>query len=180
MKLMRKRFAVALSVAIVIGGGFYVFQYLTADKIASVQYHTKEEASSIYVRFAMEAYDKIQANYWNGKPASTTERAQVLANVVKELKQATSSTAEKGVVVNVVASTLYNLEPIGRNGLMSQTQVTSLRNEVSNINPSKDLYSDLGLAKGAPVSDVNRAQERDFHRSQARACPGYLRAHSSF
>jgi len=52
---------------------------------------------------------------------------------------------------------LYNLQPAGRDNLLSSAAEKKLRQEVANVNPSTDLYQNLGLQKGASVADVQKA-----------------------
>jgi C-terminal processing protease CtpA/Prc len=54
---------------------------------------------------------------------------------------------------------LYNLPPAGRDQLLSQTAQVALQQEVSNINPTKNLYDNLGVPKGASASEVNQAYQ---------------------
>ncbi len=172
-----KLLIVGILVLLVIGGaaGAYVF-FAHAAK-ASPKYQTPEE-SDAYVRFDMEAYDKILANYWMkpsdlnlpelyrlalSKTASTTEtlpssdRTGVAKMLGAAFKTATSTDAERNMALMVAQVVLYNMPPAGRDNLLSQKQETALRQEVSNINPTKDLYGDLGLAKGANADDVSKA-----------------------
>src|SRR6185436_10917180 len=55
---------------------------------------------------------------------------------------------------------LYNLAPIGRNGLLSEKQTAALRQEVANVNPNKDLYADLGVNKDATAEEVEAAYKQ--------------------
>ncbi|MFH1780446.1 MAG: S41 family peptidase [Candidatus Nealsonbacteria bacterium] len=144
--------------------------------IKKEQYKTPEEVDAL-VRFNMEAYDSILQNYWkkvsdedlailfqlslqkaqnsSEVPLLTTKdragTAQMLATV---LKTATSIDAEKQLAVNTLIIVLYNLAPQGRNGLLSEKQEKEFRQIVSNINPSNDLYQNLGLQKRATLQEV--------------------------
>ncbi|MCL4365725.1 S41 family peptidase [Patescibacteria group bacterium] len=127
--------------------------------------------------FISEVYDKIRENYWdnisdaqlldlfklsiakNGgditvakfedKTKFLTAFMNVLGNMTDEQKNKFS--------VSVVSSVLASLSPNGRSGLYTQKQEEQLKNTVSNINPQKDLYKDLGLAKGASEEAVLQA-----------------------
>ncbi len=156
-------------------GGWWYFTRFSAP---SVRYQTSAEASSLYVRFDMEAYDTIQKEYWGGpsdadlgelfrlslqKVASTTEtlatspRAATAEMLAKRFAEATSTDERRQWALGVVQVVLYNLSPAGRDQLLSTAEETALRQEVSNINPSSNLYGDLGLSKGASASEVDAA-----------------------
>ena len=63
-------------------------------------------------------------------------------------------------VAKVASSVLASLAPVGRSGLYTEKQETQLKNTVSNINPEKDLYKDLGLQKGASEAAVQQAFQK--------------------
>jgi len=167
-------------IALVIGGGFFYWYKYRMASVVAIQYKTAEETKSVYVHFDMEAYDKILQNYWDktkdenlaslfklslAKSASvsvdtidlpTKNRAgtaKMLDNAISNLKD---DGAKKNIALNIIVIALYNLQPAGRNGLLSSKQETALRQTVSNINPSKNLYSDLGLQKGATMAEVDK------------------------
>lgn len=144
-----------------------------------VEYKTPAERD-VYVRFDMEAYDAIATNYW--KKASDADLAQFfalslqkaagLANVPSlatsdrsgtalmlkhALDNATSTTARRELAKQVVMVALFNLQPIGRDELLSEAQKKELTNAVSNINTNKDLYQNLGLATGASSTAIETA-----------------------
>ena len=142
----------------------------------AVQYATPEEADP-YVRFDMEAYDSIQKNYWQKgsdadmaklfalsvqKAASGTTTPNVsdragTAKMIAAALASKSDDAKKEFALNTVIVALYNLPPAGRNGILSNKQEQVLRQEVSNVNPAKDLYADVGAQKGASVAEVKSA-----------------------
>jgi C-terminal processing protease CtpA/Prc len=164
---------------VVLGGFFYWYKHRPAPVVA-VQYKTAEEKKDIYVRFDMEVYDKILQNYWDkikdedlaslfklslAKAASvstetinlpTKDRAgtvKMLDNAISNLKD---DSAKKSMALNTIIVALYNLQPAGRNGLLSSKQEIALRENVSNIDSSKNLYTDLGLQKGATKTEVDK------------------------
>lgn len=181
MKFSLKKVLVGIIVIVALGGGAY---YLQSHAVPVTQtYKTPEEAKDVYVRFAMEAYDSIMNNYW----ASTSEanlaghfqlslqkainsslmpvlasqnRAGTATMLENAFVQATSTDARKKLTLDTLVVALYNLPPIGHGELLSATQETSLRQNVSNVNPQKDLYQDLGLAKGADTQQVQQAYEQ--------------------
>ncbi len=174
---MLKRIVLAAIFLAALGGGGY--WWYTHQPPAAAEYKTPEEAD-IYVRFDMEAYDIMLANFWKkatdadvadlfrlslAKAASTSPDAITLetsdrAGTAKMLAAAMAEkgdSAKKQLALDTLIVALYNLPPAGRSGLLSSGQVTDLRNEEKNINPAGDLYQDLGVEKGASADEVNRA-----------------------
>jgi C-terminal processing protease CtpA/Prc len=158
--------------------GFGMFR--TSESVEKVaEYKTPEEAD-VYVRFAMEAFDSIQKNYW--KKASESDLAELLQ---LSIQRATSSTTplatkdragaakmlsvaygaipedkKKQAAIDTLIVALYNLPPVGRAQLLSAKQETELRQDVANVNPEKDLYADVGAPKGATPEEVKEAFEK--------------------
>ena len=130
--------------------------------------------------FMGEIYDKIKDNYWDNisdaqlldlfKLSIEKNGGQILVakfdNKDKFLQSIEASikgmneTQKNKFLSNVAGSVLASLSPAGRSGLYTQTQEVALKNTVENINPEKDLYKDLGLAKGASDSAVNDAYRK--------------------
>ena len=115
--------------------------------------------------FYSEAYDKIKENYWEKitdeqliemfKTASTALNKPINAKI--ESKNALLKELNKADSVKLVSQVLVNLKPQGRSGIFTTKQEEQLKNTVSNVNPDKDLYKDLGLAKGASKAAVEEA-----------------------
>ncbi|MFA6295071.1 MAG: S41 family peptidase [Candidatus Paceibacterota bacterium] len=150
------------------------------------QYKTVAE-NDLYVRFVMEAYDSIEKNYWM-KPGNykthnspelpelfnlslkkaanltetpkATDRNSTAEALATTFSNATSSDAKKQLALQTITVLTYNLLPLGRNGLFSEQQQIALRQEVSNINPTNDLYENLGLEKGASPKQIESAYEK--------------------
>ena len=167
-------------VAIISGASYETYDHIFVGKhvqlAAAVTYATPEE-SDAYVRFDMEAYDSILKNYW--KKVSESDLAQLFqqsvakasssstplvtpdrAGTAKMLSVALGSVtgdAKKQLAINTIIVALYNLPPVGRDQLLSAKQETSLRQEVSNVDPNKNLYADVGATTGASVDDVKTA-----------------------
>jgi C-terminal processing protease CtpA/Prc len=173
-----------VAVALVVGLGYYAYTKMHTVALATTSYKTNAEARNAYVRFDMEAYDSIVTNYWQTPTdagmsqlfqqsvqkavsfvglatASTSlpsmDRAGTAAMLEHVFSAATSSEMKKQLAAGILQVALYNLPPNGRDELLSQTQQVELRQQVSNINPTKDLYSNLGLSSGATVTDVDAA-----------------------
>ncbi len=152
---------------------------LQAAATSAVQYRTPQEAEDVYVRFDMEAYDIMLANFWKQagdadtaglfekslqKAASTTNvtlasstRAGTAAMLANTFKKAGSPEAEKALALLTLQVALYNLPPAGRDQLLSAALATQLKNEVENVNPNNDLYQNLGVSSGATIEQVDEA-----------------------
>src|SRR3989338_7327612 len=162
MEIQPRKFLIsAVSVAIVAvfiaGCGFYFNKKKAAENGA-------------YVRFEMEAYDKIMQNYWMKLPDSdlaglfklslekasgatanleTSDRAGAEKMLYESFKNATSTDAKKRLALNTLVIAIYSLQPAGRGGILSTSEEKAFRENVSNINRENDLYHDLGLQNGA-------------------------------
>ncbi len=184
MRVSRKWFFVGAGIfvfaALAAGGSIY---HLSAQPaaVATTQFQTPEEAD-VYVRFGMEAYDIIAKNYWQKAPDAdlaalfqlslqkvlnsaelpaleSKDRAGTARMFAAAFNATSSPEAKKQMALNIALVALYNLQPVGRSGLLSAAQETQLRQEVSNIKPANDLYKDLGVAAGVPVAEVQKAYE---------------------
>lgn len=166
-----------------IAGALSVYVHLRAGGAAAIaQYKTPQEAGSVYVRFDMEAYDLIQQHYWQAatdtdmatlfqlsveKAAASSSvallaptRAGVAAMLDTVFNTATSTEGARQLALNTLIVALYNLAPTGRDQLLSQAQETSLRQEVSNVNPSNDLYANLGVPASATPQQINEVYKQ--------------------
>jgi hypothetical protein len=150
------------------------------------QYQTAAEADP-YVRFDMEAYDAITANYWmtpgqyakfglpelptlfqmavkqmsgTDAPLATTTRTAVAQMIDKAFAAATSTDERRQWALGAVSLVINTLLPAGRNQVLSNKQEVALRQEVSNIKPADDLYGNLGLPKGASTAQVDTAYKQ--------------------
>lgn len=174
----KKLFVVVAFVCGAALGGYWWF--FTDREVAPMVlgYKTPAEADP-YVRFDMEAYDKILQNYWmdpknfdmpelfrlsvmkatnaTSTTLKTKDRDGVAAMLGETFALATSTDAKKELAKNILIVALYNLQPNGRNGLLSRKEETELRQNVSNIDTSKNLYQNLGVEKGATVAAVEAA-----------------------
>ncbi len=175
-------FVVAL-VAATTAVGYHKYFATTAPQ---PQYATAAEADP-YVRFSMEAYDAINANYWmkpgqyakfglpelpalfamaakqvSGTDATlaTTTRTGVAQMLGKAFAAATSTDERRQWALSSVSLVSNTLLPAGRNQVLSNKQEVALRQEVSNIKPADDLYGNLGLQKGASTDQVNQAYKQ--------------------
>lgn len=137
-----------------------------------------EEKNTPYVglspskAFIAEVYDKIKENYWENisdaalldlfKLSLEKQTGQIQAVKFKDKEELLKTTQDinQKDLVNVISSVLVSLQPQGRSGLYTQKLEQQLKNTVENIDPQKDLYKDLGLAKGASPSAVNEAYQK--------------------
>ncbi len=173
---MKKLLSLSVLVLVLGVGGVLLF------KQDPVSFKTKQEKDP-YVAFVMEAFDSIQKNYWaktnDGDLAThfqlslqkaqnsitmpvlkTKDRAGAALMFSEALIEATSTEAKKKLTLDSLNVALYNLQPLGRNGLLSQVQETAFRENVANVDANKDLYKDLGLEKGASTEEVKVAYEK--------------------
>ena len=163
-------------VLIFAGVGYYKYSH---PAVAPVTYKTPEE-SSVFVRFEMEAYDIILKNYWSkmgdediatlfqlsiqkAQNSSTTpvlltkDRAGVAKMISDAISALKTDDEKKKFALNTLVIATYNLQPVGRNGILSAKEETTLRQNVSNINPGTDLYKNLGVEKGSAEEVVEQA-----------------------
>lgn len=188
---MKKILSILILAGLLAGGGYYFYFEKIGTTTSVSNYKTPEEADP-FVRFGMEAFDSIQKNYWDetknynlptifklslekasGAPqnlASTTREATAQMFALA-FQSATSSEMKKNILINTLIVATYNLQPAGRNGILSVAQEKELRQNVSNINPTKNLYQDLGLEKGATVNDVQLAYKKKETELKASTSP---------
>ena len=178
---MRTRSGVAIFLVIVVlsGAGVYWWQGRNATEVAAAsQFKTPQEQSNVYVRFDMEAYDAIASQYWQEasdaqlaqlfqlsvskaagvatEPLATSTRTAV-AQMLGSAFSGLSTTSEEQLALQTLQVALFNLAPTGRDQLLSSQAQTDLQNIVNNVNPSENLYSDLGLPSGASQTEVEQA-----------------------
>lgn len=141
---------------------------------------TQTENKDAYFEFLSEIYSKIKDNYWNKisdeqltnlyrlaaervsqKPQQLNPpNPEGLKTMWKNLSATSSADLKKGYAVTIAGLVLSNLEPFGRSGLYTQKDEQTLKNEVQNVNPQKDLYKDLGVDKEASSAAINQAFEK--------------------
>lgn len=185
-KIDRKIFGKLLIFLIVFSVGLGLGrEYLAKNQSQNIQTAEKNTPKA----FISEVYDKIKENYWNNisdaelldlfKLSMDKQSLQSddlknggdiavakFENKDKFLEAVSKATAgmnddqRNSFLASVAGSVLTSLNPVGRSGLYTQKQEQQLKNTVSNINPEKDLYKDLGLAKGASESSVQQAYQQ--------------------
>ena len=169
-------------VAITAGAYFYhVHTATNSQAAAAAQFQTPEEQDNVYVRFDMEAYDDIKSTYWQtlsddqiaqlfqlslAKAAATstediaTSTREGVAQMLSLAFQNESTTTQQQLALGTVQVALYNLLPNGRSNLLSSQAETQLVNTVNNVNPSANLYSDLGVTASATPSEIATAAQK--------------------
>lgn len=155
------------------GFGYKLIGSIQKAPQANIQKTVSEE-------FMFEIYDKIKKNYWdnisdtqlleifklsmekNGANLTVAkfEDKDKLLEAVKEATEGMNDEQKNKFLASIASSVLASLNPQGRSGLYTQKNEEQLKNTVSNINPEKDLYKDLGLDKGASESAVRQAFEQ--------------------
>lgn len=167
----------ALFVACTVAGtSWFGYSQGVKGQVAAA-YRTQQEADNVYVRFDMEAFDTISAQYWKTVQASdlaelyrlslakvvgadVTLPSQDRIGVAAALAHAfagKSDAEQHDMALSVLQVVLYNLAPTGRDQLMTSQQEQSFRQDVANIHPTQNLYADLGLPNGASTSSVEQA-----------------------
>lgn len=179
MFFLKRNFVLVGTLIVVLSlSGFGYYKYSNPSP-APVTYKTPEEANA-YVRFDMEAYDSILKNYWSQMkeedlathfqlsvqkaqnasstpPLITKDRAGTAKMISDAIAALPDDEAKKKLTLDTLVVVTYNLQPVGRNGILSSKEETALRQNVSNINPETDLYKNLGVEKGATAEVVEKA-----------------------
>lgn len=185
---MKKIISIIVFVGILASGVYYLnsTNKYFSSKVKAV------ESEDVYVGFVMEAYDLIEKNYWaepgqynlnemfrlslekvTGKTFSlaSSTRTGTAEMFALAFSSSSSTDIKKKLALDTVMVVTYNLQPNGRSGVLSQTEEKNLRQNVSNINPSNDLYKDLGVAKGASAEEVAKAFETKSEQLKASTSP---------
>ena len=170
----------ALGVAVYMKGipaNLYTYVPLFSPAATTTVSSGLTEESDPHVRFLMEAFDSIQSNFWMKADQYTlpkffelavqkvgisvtlsSQDRQGTARLLRDaFAQASTTEAKKVLALQSLMVVLYNLPPVGRNNLLSHTEEVQLRQEVSNVNPNKDLYANIGATAGASTTAVETA-----------------------
>lgn len=177
--------AVLLIFALGALSGYFYFQK-SQSKVLSVA--TSQDP---HVDFLDEVYDKIKENYWDkisdenlttlfklgtekltGNPLEIkTLNKEGLNQTLERVINSMGADKRKEFTTNLANLVLTNLSPYGRNALYTSKQETTLRNNVSNINPEKDLYQDLGVRKGSSQEEIKSVYEENKKRLEKESSP---------
>ena len=150
--------------AIGVGFGYKYLGYTQTKPQVTIEKNTPKA-------FVGEIYDKIKENYWNNisdaelldlfKLSINQNNGNVTSAKFENRDKMLDTISKNNLdVAKVASSVLASLAPVGRSGLYTEKQETQLKNTVSNINPEKDLYKDLGLQKGASEAAVQQAFQK--------------------
>ncbi|MBU1039339.1 DnaJ domain-containing protein [Patescibacteria group bacterium] len=124
--------------------------------------------------FLLEIYDKIKQNYWEKIPddqlaglyklgaEKITNRPQSMNSLDKEgvknladrILSNLNDQEQKELAVNLGDMVLANLKPFNRSRLFTITKEKELRETVSNIDRTADLYENLDLDKNASQQQI--------------------------
>ncbi len=147
----------------------------------------KTDQGDIYGQFISEIYDKIQANYWDKisdddlsnlyklaaeKIAEKPQNLELknkdgVKKMVAEATKGMTADQKKDFIAKVSDVILANLKPVGRSRLYTTKQEEALQNNVQNIDPDKNLYAALDLAKGASSQEVDKAYKQKVAELEA-------------
>lgn len=136
---------------------------------------------NVYVQFLLEIYDTVKDNYWDkiddkkltklyalgvekltGQPQNTTpanrdELKRMLTEVVENIPD---QDKQKNLAVTLGNVVLANLSPFERSRLFTSKVEKELRDNVSNIDKSIDLYKVLGVDKNTPLDKIKQTYEQ--------------------
>lgn len=177
-KYLRFILIIVFIAAIGVGAFFFYFKNsLFKHGSATAQ----QQISNPYIAFLSEVYEKIKINYWD--KISDDDLSKLFKLGVEKLMNAPQNlkTNDEAGIQNMIADilktmddgkkkdfsgqladvVLANLKPFGRSRLYTTEQKQALGNEVSNINPEKDLYATLGITKGASQKEVDKAFNKE-------------------
>jgi len=155
---------------------------------------TSDESKSTHTLLLLEIFDSIKKNYWDTvderkliqlfelavtKVASTspltlsaTSTRAEFADYLTSALSAKTESDKKAATLAIGELVLSNLPPFGRNRLFTMAQEKDLRDTVSNIDASKDLYAELGVKKGASVADIDKAYQAKLADLRKEDTPG--------
>jgi hypothetical protein len=123
-----------------------------------------------YELFAGEVWETIKTNYWEKvedkdlaklfllatKRAAEREDITLISEDKKGVEILIKSIEDKSKVPLVMDMVLANLAPFERSRLYSIKEQKSLANNVNNVNPGSDYFSQLGVDKNATDEEVEK------------------------
>lgn len=151
-------------------GAVFGYAYFNSHQKAAPAPQAEKNSPKAFIG---EIYDKIKDNYWNNlsdaellnlfKLAMDKNGGQISVAKFESKDKLLSSiptNASSSYLSAVAGAVLASLPPAGRSGLYTAKLEEQLKNTVENINPEKDLYKDLGVAKGASEGAVLEAYQK--------------------
>lgn len=176
-KSNRQKLITALLVLVVMFIAGTGLGYFLAPKNNDTATHKITEP---HVAFLMELYDEIQQNYWqkisdgdlinlyklalekvSGGPETLNQptKSNLTALLTQEIDNVDAD-KKRDFVVNISDLVLANLTPAGRSRLYSQKSEKELRNKVSAVDPSTNLYRVLGVSSTASADQIKQTYEQ--------------------
>jgi len=184
LKLISKILAILLVVLAILGFGMYLGQKYSIKSILpkalpklTLKKEPKEDQNIV---FFSEIYNLIKNNYWDKsmddtgianlyklaidkltndtKPLASPDETgikKLVADIIKPMNEE----QRKNFLTQLSDVVLQNLKPFGRSRLYVEKQVTDLTNQVKNVNPSEDLYANLGVTKETTQEQVTQTYE---------------------
>lgn len=174
-----------------IGAFAHFYPVPVANVAAAIAYKTPQEQNDLYVRFVLEAYDIIQVNYWQKAPdaqmaslfqlsldkagSTSTPAVSDRPGIAKQLDSAfnslTGDTQKRQLATAILQVALYNLAPNGRSELLTAQDQKAVQNTVANINPSSNLYNELGVAASSSEAQIREAYTQKKQALEASSSP---------
>ena len=179
-------------IAIGYGAGYLTFRGLSDKAPANIS--ATQTETDPYRAWLAEVFDKVKTNYWEKTTDEQLSNLYKLATAKVAKKDATEinlTTADltgvqkliaeqtkdladdkkKEFIAGVTDVVLANLKPFGRSRLYSAKQEKELRDTVSNVDTSTDLYAALGVSKDASEKDITTAYQAQSEKLQADKSP---------
>ena len=174
------------SVSAVVLDKFQSEQLSAIERKASIL-GLEKPAENANVEFVAELYSIIKESYWDKISDNDLSELFLLATqkITKEyvtipshdeagvralVERTTAGMSDKNkktFVTSLGDVVLANLKPAARSRLYTKKQEEALRNTVENVNPEVDLYADLGLTKGASMSEIDKAYSEQAKKLEA-------------
>lgn len=179
---MRKILKVSLIPIVIIAVllmGVAIGYFSFTKKTEAPKQEVQEKQKDPYLAFLGEVYDKIKNNYWEEikdkdltnlfklaaeKLTGTqqilkTENKEGVEKMVSGIFELLGQEKKKPFTLEIINLVLVNLKPANRSGLYSLQQKENLKNTVNNVNPDKNLFEDLGVAKDASEQEIQKSFE---------------------
>lgn len=128
-------------------------------KLGSYKKYGSPELGELFRLSIMKVMNTDKSPTINKENKEATDRDNTAFILSTMLRNATSSELKKQIIVDTVRLVTNSLKPFMRSNLFSEKQRVALRQEVSNINPSKDLYKDLGVNKDTSKKEIEKVYE---------------------
>lgn len=170
-----------LAVLVVGIAGLLIYGFGRSANRGETRLTAPSESKSAHTLLLVEIFDSIKKNYWEtvdeqklrelfglavARVASTSPLTLTASSTRTEFAEyltlALSTKTEsdkKAAALAIGELVLSNLPPSGRSHIFTTAQEKDLRDTVSNVDTSKDLYALLGVAKDASFADIEKEYE---------------------